>query len=242
MILPGMFSKSVLGLAKNMKSANQSKTNAKLAAARKREGSTSFQPGVGFVPTDPTKTNIPGVRPDYNNTIANTIPPVANITGNLTGNQTLQDTGRALWQGEEMASQFAQKQLDEPVPPPGDPIGDQLGKMFNQPFAQRKKGKKYTTGTGMDETDLEEGNFKSSRLGTYNNQYNIENVSNIQEDKKGQFMTTISDNESWDQSPRPKSSTVDNYNYKGVRDTLRPAKGKYFKMGWGENERNISRN
>jgi len=174
----------------------------------------------------------------------NTMNPIGNITGNLNNNLKVQELGANLFQGEALAEQeMAKRNLGKPVMPPSpDPMGDQYGMQFNQPFAQRKKGKKYTTGTGMDETDLEEGNFKSSRLGTYNNQYNIENVSNIQEDKKGQFMTTISDNESWDQSPRPKSSTVDNYNYKGVRDTLRPSKGKYFKMGWGENERNISRN
>ena len=180
---------------------------------------------------------------------AQQIPPIAppqpdNITGNLNNNLKVQQLGANLFEGEALAGQEIDKRnLGKPVmPPSSDPMGDQYGSMFNSPFAQRKKGKKYTTGTGMDETDLEEGNFKSSRLGIYNNQYNIENVSNIQEDEKGQFMTTISDNESWDQSPRPKSSIVDNYNYRGIRDTLRPAKGKYFKMGWGENERNISRN
>ena len=110
----------------------------------------------------------------------------------------------------------------------------------SEDIIKRRKGKKYTTGAGMDETDLEEGKFKSSRLGTYNNEYNTENVSNIQEDKKSQFMTSISDDESWDETPRSTSQNVDNYNYKGVRDTLRPTKGKHFKMGWGEVDRNPS--
>ena len=44
------------------------------------------------------------------------------------------------------------------------------------PTDPRKKGKKYKTGSNIDETDLEEGKFKSTNLGDYNNDYNVENV------------------------------------------------------------------
>ena len=110
----------------------------------------------------------------------------------------------------------------------------------------RKKGKKYKTGSNIDETDLEEGKFKSTNLGDYNNDYNVENVSNIQEDKKGQYMTTL-DSSSAEHTYKDgkgfvgnSSKTVSNYNQgqNAVRDTLRPKKGKYFKQGWGEDDRN----
>ena len=111
----------------------------------------------------------------------------------------------------------------------------------------RKKGKKYKTGANIDETDLEEGKFKSTNLGDYNNDYNVENVSNIQEDKKGQYMTTLDDSTAEHTEDKfgkgfvgNSSKTVSNYNQgrDAVRDTLRPKRGKHFKQGWGEDDRN----
>ena len=99
----------------------------------------------------------------------------------------------------------------------------------------RKKGKKYKTGSDIDETDHENQSYKTTNKDIKGSDYNVENISSIQEDKKGQYMTSM------DEDRRDKSSkTVSNYNQgrNATRDTLRPKKGKYFKQGWGEDDRN----
>ena len=99
----------------------------------------------------------------------------------------------------------------------------------------RVKGKKYKTGSDIDETDHENQSYKTTNKDTKGSDYNVQNISNIQEDKKGQYMTSM------DEDRRDKSSkTVTNYNQgrNATRDTLRPKKGKYFKQGWGEDDRN----
>ena len=98
----------------------------------------------------------------------------------------------------------------------------------------------YKKGDLMDETDHEENEYKSTNEGKIKGtRYNTENVSDIQEDNKGQFMTTLGDNESYDpDSPRPTSSRVTSYDQgrNAVRDTLRPAKGKQFVSSWKLNK------
>tara|TARA_B110000459_G_C16451368_1_gene420866 strand:+ start:170 stop:580 length:411 start_codon:yes stop_codon:yes gene_type:complete len=99
----------------------------------------------------------------------------------------------------------------------------------------RVKGKKYKTGSDIDETDHENQSYKTTNKDMKGSDYNVQNISNIQEDKKGQYMTSM------DEDRRDKSSkTVTNYNQgrNATRDTLRPKKGNYFKQGWGEDDRN----
>jgi len=99
----------------------------------------------------------------------------------------------------------------------------------------RVKGKKYKTGSDIDETDHENQSYKTTNKDTKGSDYNVQNISSIQEDKKGQYMTSM------DEDRRDKSSkTVTNYNQgrNATRDTLRPKKGNYFKQGWGEDDRN----
>ena len=99
----------------------------------------------------------------------------------------------------------------------------------------RIKGKKYKTGSDIDETDHENQSYKTTNKDIKGSDYNVQNISNIQEDKKGQYMTSM------DEDRRDKSSkTVTNYNQgrNATRDTLRPKKGNYFKQGWGEDDRN----
>lgn len=79
----------------------------------------------------------------------------------------------------------------------------------------RKKGGSYKEGDYMDETDMETSYPK----------LHTQDVGEIKRDKKSQFM--VSKNE--DYSPTK-------------IDTIRPLKGKEFKMGWGDAERNISTN
>jgi len=74
-------------------------------------------------------------------------------------------------------------------------------------------GKKYKKGDLIDESDFE-------TLGTG---YSVENISDIQEDEKGQFMTTLGENEIYSDRPRPTSKKIDYPNKEGsVRDTIRP--------------------
>ncbi len=81
-------------------------------------------------------------------------------------------------------------------------------------------GEKYKKGDLIDESDFE----------TLDTGYNVRNISDIQEDKKGQFMTTLGDSEIYSDRPRPTSGTIDYPNPKGsVRDTIRPKVGKFFK-------------
>ena len=61
--------------------------------------------------------------------------------------------------------------------------------------------------------DIDETDWESHNTGL-----NVQDISSIQEDKKSQYITSV-------------------YN-----DTIRPKKGKYFKMTWGEKERNFTPN
>ncbi len=79
----------------------------------------------------------------------------------------------------------------------------------------RTKGASYKEGDYMDETDMETSYPK----------LHTQDVGEIKKDIKGQFM--VSKNE--------------DYNPTKI-DTIRPLKGKKFKMGWGDAERNISTN
>jgi len=84
-----------------------------------------------------------------------------------------------------------------------------------------KGGKKYNTGDLLDESDFE-------TLGT---NYNIQNISEVQSDDKGQFVTTLGDDEitpslnTWDKNPKfPSEKTIGGM----TRDTIRPSIGKHF--------------
>ena len=79
----------------------------------------------------------------------------------------------------------------------------------------RKKGKSYEVGEYIDETDFE----------SLNTSLNAYDRGEIQKDKKSQFIVTKNED----------------YNPTQI-DTIRPSKGKQFKMGWGDAERNISTN
>ena len=77
-------------------------------------------------------------------------------------------------------------------------------------------GKKYKKGDLFDESDLDK--LKTG--------YYIQNISEIQEDKKGQFMTTLEDRETF----RGNSSKTIDYPRPGAaRDTIRPKIGRVFK-------------
>ncbi len=76
-------------------------------------------------------------------------------------------------------------------------------------------GKKYKKGDLFDESDLDK--LKTG--------YDIRHVSTIQEDKEGQFMTTLGDRETF----RGNSSKTIDYPRPGAaRDTIRPKRGKVF--------------
>jgi len=77
-------------------------------------------------------------------------------------------------------------------------------------------GKKYNVEDLIDESD-----FDKLKTG-----HNVQNISKIQEDEKGQFMTTLGDYETFMGS----SSKIIDYPRPGaIRDTIRPKRGKSFK-------------
>jgi|TARA_R110000744_G_scaffold93747_2_gene181040 hypothetical protein len=97
--------------------------------------------------------------------------------------------------------------------------------------ANMSKGKSYKKGELIDETDHEEGTYNSTNSGKISGmKYNVENLSEIQKDKKGQFMTSLDQSEYYG-GPKPTSSNVSNYDQgkNKVRDTLRPVTGTKFK-------------
>ena len=98
--------------------------------------------------------------------------------------------------------------------------------------ANMGKGDSYKKGELIDETDHEDSMYKSTNSSgglISGTDYNVENVSEIQKDKKGQFMTSLDESEYYG-GPKPTSSTVSNYDQgrNQTRDTLRPAVGKRF--------------
>tara|TARA_B100001996_G_C18615237_1_gene575442 strand:+ start:534 stop:1142 length:609 start_codon:yes stop_codon:yes gene_type:complete len=94
----------------------------------------------------------------------------------------------------------------------------------------RKKGKKYKTGSYIDESDHETNKYTTSNNKLPGNRYNVENLSRIEEDDKSQYMVSLDDSYGSDK----KSKIVSNYDQgrNAVRDTLRPKKGKHFIMKW----------
>ena len=97
----------------------------------------------------------------------------------------------------------------------GTPLHDKGHADDYEGHTHRKKGGSYKEGDYMDETDMET---------SYPKLY-TQDVGEIKRDKKSQFM--VSKNE--------------DYNPTKI-DTIRPSKGKEFKMTWGDAERNISTN
>ena len=82
----------------------------------------------------------------------------------------------------------------------------------------------------LDESVHDESEYDSTNAGKISGmKYNIENLSEIQKDKDGQFVVSLDDSEGLSSGP---SGTVSNYDQGGgaVRDTLRPGVGREFKL------------
>jgi len=233
MILPGITSNWA---SKNAKKVESLQNKGSIAGIGKIVGGLfDKSTAVGNVPPhdhdSPKDTNRITPRED-------SIPPIPppnpdNITGNLTNNQIIQDKGKALWQGDQFANQYASRPPVDPatpVSPQPDPIGDQYGNMFNPPFAQNGDFKKYETGELLDADDFSE---ISGQIGLAAEKY-----SDIQEDKKGQYVTSLGSRESYTDFKRPTSSKhIDQWSEKEVeRDTIRPRSGKTFISTWKKNK------
>ena len=96
----------------------------------------------------------------------------------------------------------------------GSPAHDKGHPNDYEGHTHRKKGASYKEGDYMDETDMETS--YPELLG---------DSGEIKRDKKSQFMLSK------------------NQDYSSTKiDTIRPLKGKEFKMGWGDAERNIATN
>jgi hypothetical protein len=195
---------------------------------------------LGGKQKNPNKdTSVGNVPPHSHSSNQNndTMNSIGNITGNLNNNLKVQQLGADLFQGEALAEQeMAKRNLGKPVMPPSpDPVGDQLGNMFNQPFAQNGNLKKYETGELLDDEDFSKISGQNSIA--------VVKYSDIQEDKKGQYVTSLGPKEFIKQPydkkfKRPTSSThIDQWSHKEVeRDTIRPRSGKTFISTWKKNK------
>jgi hypothetical protein len=122
---------------------------------------------------------------------------------------------------------------------------DDMKSPVNSGLGVMGKGDAYKKGELIDETDHEDLMYKSTNSpdklisGT---DYNVENVSEIQKDKEGQFMTSLDESEYYG-GPEPTSSTVSNYDQgrNQTRDTLRPAIGNKFIKTYDNPIKNIEK-
>ena len=90
---------------------------------------------------------------------------------------------------------------------------------------------KYKKGELVDTDDFNESTFNSSRKGGSISYPDIHtrDYSDVQEDDKGQYMTSLGSGEFFNDPERPTSSTHKDFVGKIVeRDTLRPTTGKKF--------------
>jgi len=100
--------------------------------------------------------------------------------------------------------------------------------LFQKQLGNRGAYQPTNPGDLLDESVHDKSNYNSTNAGKISGmKYNIENLSEIQKNKDGQFVVSLDDSEGLSSGP---SRTVSNYDQgKGaVRDTLRPAVGKKF--------------
>jgi len=114
---------------------------------------------------------------------------------------------------------------------------------FSSPFMAKSPlnngDKKYKKGDLLSETDWETNKYKSTSEGKKYVRHNIQDVSEVQEDDKGQFVTTLGDDEitpSLQIGKNPKfssdSTIMENAlrpKVRIARDTIRPRNSKNFK-------------
>ena len=107
-----------------------------------------------------------------------------------------------------------------------------MSSKFSSPFLAKsplnKMGKKYKKGDLLSEDDFD----------SQGTNYNIQDVSEVQSDDKGQFVTTLGDDEitpSLQGGKNPQFSSDSTImpnalrpNVRVARDTIRPSKGKKF--------------
>ena len=174
-------------------------------------------------------------------------------SGNITGGAT--NTGATAQQPDHEHSSSTSQQMTNVPPPPSNTLG-QAQPVFNpqanltiqgmfgnkqalqnsvgaSPLFQRQLGnrgayKPAKPGDLINETVNDESTYRSSNSGKIKGMmYDVEDLSEIQKDKDGQFMVSLDDNEAITSGP---SKKVSNYSQGNnvVRDTLRPAVGKTF--------------
>jgi len=118
-----------------------------------------------------------------------------------------------------------------------------MSSKFSSPFLAKSplnNGKKrYKKGDLLSEDDWEGGTYTSASEGDDYRRHNIQDVSEVQSDEKGQFVTTLGDDEitpSLQIGKNPKFSSdptiMENRlrpNVRILRDTIRPRNSKNFK-------------
>lgn len=195
---------------------------AKFMRSRKADRSNdlaSISSGLGFENLAQTAGQAVGASPDPIMPPQNQVAESGSYAG--TGDRILEmDSNpvgnQSIGRDTDIASQlFGSGQRASMLAMNGTPLHDKGHADDYEGHTHRKKGGSYKVGDYMDETDMET---------SYPKLY-TQDVGEIKKDKKSQFM--VSKNE--------------DYNPTKI-DTIRPLKGKTFKMGWGDAERNISTN
>jgi hypothetical protein len=121
---------------------------------------------------------------------------------------------------------FLANRMSQPVPVP-----EVQSPMMQTDYPHAGTKYNYKKGELVDTDDFNESTFNSSRKGGSISYPDIHtrDYSDVQEDSKGQYMTSLGSGEFFNDPKRPTSSTHDDFAGNIVeRDTLRPNTGKKF--------------
>jgi len=215
----------VLGFGKSL-----SQLLKKASATQARQKADTSQPGH----THNNKESQGSQGGALTSVIPTPVPQPDNVMNNNFASDKAQALGADLFEGQEMVQQQNDIKNMRSTPsnlPGGRPENSSsYGDMFfnspmNQGFGKYKKGEL------LDDDDFSEISGQSDLA--------AEKYSDIQEDKKGQYVTSLGKDEyfkkSYDKNfKRPTSSKhIDKWSEKEVlRDTIRPRSGKAFISSW----------
>ena len=145
------------------------------------------------------------------------------------GLQQQQSMGQ-LTDPQSFQQQFNVNRFTQPLAVPGDQ-NQTMSPMMQTDYPHAGTKYNYKKGELVDTDDFNESSFNSSRTGGSVSYPDIHtrDYSDVQEDSKGQYMTSLGSREFYGDEKRPTSSTHDDFVGNTVeRDTIRPNTGKKF--------------
>ena len=131
---------------------------------------------------------------------------------------------------QSFQQQFNVNRFTQPLAVPGDQ-NQTMSPMMQTDYPHAGTKYNYKKGELVDTDDFNESSFNSSRTGGSVSYPDIHtsDYSDVQEDSKGQYMTSLGSREFYGDEKRPTSSTHDDFVGNTVeRDTIRPNTGKKF--------------